>query len=80
MSWPLARAFRFASPEDMILAKLEWWQLGGGTSARQWNDVVEIMRRQQATLDLPYLRQSAPLLGVTTDLERALVDAGVQTP
>lgn len=26
----------FASPEDVVLAKLEWFRLGGGVSDRQW--------------------------------------------
>jgi len=72
------RPFFIASPEDMILAKLDWWKQGGGASNRQWNDIQEIIKEKQATLNIAYLHQSAPLLGVTDLLEKALDDAGTQ--
>jgi len=75
-----SRPFFFASPEDMILAKLDWWKLGGGVSNRQWNDIVEIMKEKHAALDIAYLRQSAPMLGIADLLEKAFNDAGLQTP
>ena len=75
-----SRPFFFASPEDMILAKLDWWKLGGGVSNRQWNDILEMMKEKQTVLDIAYLRQSAPMLGVVDVLEKALKDAGLQTP
>lgn len=31
---------KFASPEDTILAKLEWYRMGGEVSERQWRDVL----------------------------------------
>ncbi len=77
---PGSRPFFFASPEDMILAKLDWWKLGGGVSHRQWNDIVEIMKEKHAVLDIAYLRQSAPMLGIADWLEKAFNDAGYQTP
>jgi hypothetical protein len=75
-----SRPFFFASPEDMILAKLDWWKLGGGVSNRQWNDILEMMKEKHAALDIAYLRQSAPMLGVVDVLEKAFNDAGLQTP
>jgi hypothetical protein len=75
-----SRPFFFASAEDMILAKLDWWKLGGGVSSRQWNDILEMMKEKQAVLDIAYLRQSAPMLGVADLLEKAFSDAGLQTP
>lgn len=75
-----SRPFFFASPEDMILAKLDWWKLGGGVSNRQWNDIVEIMKEKHAALDIAYLRQSAPMLGIADLLEKAFNDASLQTP
>ena len=75
-----SRPFFFASPEDMILAKLDWWKLGGGISNRQWNDILEMMKEKHAALDIAYLRQSAPMLGVVDVLEKAFNDAGLQTP
>ena len=34
-----SREVYFATPEDTILAKLEWFRLGGETSERQWQDI-----------------------------------------
>ena len=31
---------KFASPEDTILSKLEWYRMGGEVSERQWRDVL----------------------------------------
>lgn len=73
---PGSRPFYFASPEDVILNKLSWWKMGGGISTRQWNDLLEVIKRQANTLDTKYLRQSAPLMGVADLLEQALIDAG----
>ena len=77
---PDSRPFFFASPEDMILAKLDWWKMGGGSSTRQWNDILEVIKEKAASLDIVYLRQSAPLLGVIDPLEKALNDAGFHIP
>jgi hypothetical protein len=74
-----SRPFFFASAEDIILAKLDWWKLGGGVSNRQWNDILEIMKEKHAALDIAYLRQSAPMLGVADLLEKTFNDAGLQT-
>ena len=75
-----SRPFFFASAEDMILAKLDWWKQGGGLSNRQWNDILEMMKEKHAGLDIAYLCQSAPMLGVADVLEKAFNDAGLQTP
>jgi hypothetical protein len=64
-------AFRVASPEDTILAKLEWFRPGGETSERQWWDVVGIIRVTAAT-DREYLRTWGTALGVADLVERAL--------
>lgn len=64
-----------ASPEDIILAKLEWYQMGGRVSDRQWNDVQNVIRVQVERLDLPYLRRSATELAILDLLERALEQA-----
>ncbi|GHO65108.1 hypothetical protein KSC_040000 [Ktedonobacter sp. SOSP1-52] len=68
---------RIASAEDAILTKLEWFHMGGQTSRRQWDDILGIMRRQGAALDIAYLRQWADTLGVRDLLERALLDSGL---
>ena len=71
---PHAARFPVASPEDTVLAKLEWFRLGGEISERQWWDVVGILRVSEDA-DRIYLRRWAASLGVSDLLERALVDA-----
>lgn len=66
--------FFVASAEDTILAKLEWFRLGGGTSERQWWDIVGVLR-VGTEIDREYLRRWAEALGVTDLLDRAFADA-----
>ena len=61
-----------ASPEDNILAKLQWYRLGGEVSDRQWRDVLNVIRIQDERLDRTYLRRWASELGVADLLEEAL--------
>ncbi len=35
---------KFSSPEDVILAKLEWYRLGGEVSERQWRDILGVIK------------------------------------
>ncbi len=67
---------RFASPEDTILAKLEWYRLGGEVSERQWRDILGVLKIRAGELDLGYLRHWADELQVTNLLERALQESG----
>jgi hypothetical protein len=67
----------FASAEDSILAKLEWYRAGGAVSERQWSDVLGILKAQGILLDLPYLRRWAAVLSVADLLERALREGGM---
>ena len=64
------------SPEDIILAKLQWFRDGGGVSERQWRDVTGVITTQAQLLDLEYLRATAADLGVSELLTRALGEAG----
>lgn len=70
-----ARRFFVASPEDVILAKLEWYRAGGEASERQWRDVVGILKAAGPALDHAYLARWAPALHVADLLDRALADA-----
>ena len=66
-----------ASPEDTVLAKLQWYRDGGGVSDRQWNDVLGVLKVQGAALDRTYLQTWARELGLTELLRRAWDDAGL---
>ena len=66
---------KFASPEDTILSKLEWYRLGGEASDRQWRDILGVLKTKTGDLDLDYLRQWAKELKVSDLLEHALIQA-----
>lgn len=63
---------KFASPEDTILSKLEWYRMGGEVSERQWRDILGVLKTRAGELDLAYLKKWAADLKVTDLLERAL--------
>jgi hypothetical protein len=69
-----ASLFPVASPEDTVLAKLEWFRLGGESSERQWWDILGVLR-VTSEVDRSYLHRWAVALGVDDLLERALADA-----
>jgi hypothetical protein len=59
-----------ATAEDILLAKLVWYRMGGEVSDRQWNDVRGIRAIQGPALDRSYLDQWARYLKVEDLLER----------
>ncbi len=61
-----------ASPEDIILSKLEWFEKGGEVSEKQWNDILGIFKVQQNLLDMKYLRHWASELKLTDLLKKAI--------
>jgi hypothetical protein len=63
------------SAEDTVLRKLAWFSAGGGTSERQWLDVLGILKVQRGALDQEYLARWAEELGVRELLERAKREA-----
>ncbi len=69
-----AAKFLLASPEDIILAKLEWFKRGGQTSERQWQDILGVLRVQKNNLDESYLRAWAERLGVAELMLKALAE------
>lgn len=70
-----ARLFRLASPEDTILAKLEWFRASGEVSDRQWTDIVGVLKLSGSRLDGEYLDRWATALGVRDLLVRALAES-----
>jgi hypothetical protein len=53
---------QIATPEDVILSKLEWSKLG--SSERQWQDALQVARTQAEGLDLDYIEKWSKELGV----------------
>jgi len=64
-----------SSAEDTLLAKLEWYRLGGEASERQWRDVLGLLEVQADALDFEYLHSMATELNVQDLLERAQKEA-----
>lgn len=58
--------------EDIIVAKLEWYRLGGGHSERQWDDVIGVLRLNSGRLDADLLHESAEEVGVLDLLQKAV--------
>jgi hypothetical protein len=50
---PKIEAF-VASAEDTLLAKLEWYRMGGEVSERQWRDALGEIKVQAGVLDTNY--------------------------
>lgn len=74
-----ARKAYFASAEDTILAKLEWYRLGGELSEQQWRDIQGILQLRGDQLDLKHLQTWATALQINDLLERALKEAAGKT-
>jgi hypothetical protein len=62
----------FVTPEDILLAKLHWFRLGGESSEVQWRDIQGIVRNRGDRLDRQYLTRGAEKLGIVALLKRAL--------
>jgi len=66
--------FYFASPEDVILKKLDWYKRGGEISENQWNDVLGVLRVQGSALDMEYLNSWASRLNLVDLLDKATTE------
>lgn len=69
---PGSPVFDLTTAEDVVLRKLEWYELGGRASERQWLDAVGVIAVQRDALDRAYLRRWAEELELGELLERAL--------
>jgi hypothetical protein len=74
-----ARTYRVDTAEDTIVHKLEWFRAGGEVSERQWGDLLGVLKVQGDALDLRYVGRWCVDLGLSSLLERALGEAGVET-
>ena len=68
-----------ASAEDILLAKLQWYRMGGEVSERQWSDIAGILAAAP-DLDATYLRTWAARLGVEDLLDKAVADSKRDQP
>jgi hypothetical protein len=71
---PVRQAY-LLTPEDVVLAKLDWYRLGGEVSDRQWGDILGVLAVQAGRLDVAYMQDQAQELGIQTLLEKALLES-----
>lgn len=69
-------AFYVQSAEDLILSKMQWYREANEVSDRQWNDILAVIKLQTFNLDLDYLQEWAPQLGIADLLDKALDESG----
>ncbi len=70
----LQREVYVTTAEDIILAKLEWYRMGGEISDRQWRDILGVIKIQGGKLDIDYLKEWSAELGVSDLLQKALLE------
>jgi hypothetical protein len=63
--------FAFASVEDILLAKLRWYDAGGPESSVQWRDITRLIALNRPQLDADYLHRWAASMRLTDLLARA---------
>lgn len=71
------RGLDVTGPEGIVIQKLSWFRDGGGTSDRQWRDVLGVLKAHREDLRRDELEHWASELGVVELLHRALGEAGL---
>jgi len=64
-----------ASAEDIIIRKLQWFELSNRISDRQWEDVIGVLSVKKDQLDYDYLEDAATQRKVKELLKLALQEA-----
>ncbi len=67
----------FSSPEDIILSKLQWYEMDDRVPERQWMDIIGVIKVQGDSLNKDYLNQWSKPLGLHDLLKQAYSDAGI---
>ena len=65
----------FASPEDVVLRKLLWFEKGDRISEKQWRDILGVLANQYGKLDVDYMKSWAFKLHVEGLLDEVLDQA-----
>jgi len=65
-----------ASPEDVIVSKLDWAKMS--ESARQIDDVAAVLKKQHKAIDRPYIEKWVHELGLSSEWDRARQLAGLE--
>ena len=69
--------YYFSAPEDIIIAKLQWYVKGNKVSERQWLDIIGVIKVQGENLDIDYLTSWSKKLGVYSLLKKAGLEGGL---
>jgi hypothetical protein len=68
-------SFYFSTPEDIVLAKLDWYHKGIGRAWQHWKDITIVIRIQGKRLDIDYMSYWAGKLQLSDLLEQALEES-----
>lgn len=83
-SYPISETSKqelyLTSAEDIIVRKLQWFELGNRKSERQWEDVIGVLSVKKNQLDYDYLKKAASQWKVTELLELAIQEVEKTKP
>jgi hypothetical protein len=65
------------SAEDIVLQKLIWFSMNANEAQKQWRDILGVLKLPGNKLDFDYLKQRSKTLGLTKDLNKAQIEAGL---